>query len=34
MDDPGVGPVHAPDLEGVGPQLVGAEDVAGDVGHH
>ena len=34
VDDPGVGPVHAPDLEGVGPQLVGAEDVAGDVGHH
>ena len=34
VDDPGVGPVHTPDLEGVGPQLVGAKDVAGDVGHH
>ena len=34
VDDAGVGAVHAADLERVGPDLVGAEDVARDVGHH
>ncbi len=34
MDDTRVGPVHPANLERVRTQLVRAEDIPGDVGHH
>lgn len=34
VNDARIGSVHAPDFEGIGPQLIRAENVSRDVGHH